>query len=615
MPYNNYNNNRNRNNNHRQDNNNHRQGNNAQTAVEIKAPFNFVPLPNVGPFIPGWGDQVSQDYPFEHGVSGKITLDIETMTDIFVRDSKSDSLFHNVNGKYFIPGSSIKGMLRSTLEIVTFGKLDSTRFNDSNFSYRNLGDHYYTNVLIKDIHAGWLYLHDDKYYIYVCSNNAIDVVNDRIKAAEIDSIIGKNKFNNFIHTESNFRDDANRNAKKKYEMLFNESPKEIEQRTNFFYQIKSGKHKNKYLVMTGQPGARKTSQRTGKLIGKNKEFVFPSIPPIDDKGKVAFKEGKNWIELTQKEVSTFLTINKNSANYVDFWEKVLKRGGAVPIFYKIIKENGNEVHYLGLSYMFKYPAKQTISKAIDDRWKTKEHDMADLIFGYTDNEDSLKGRVHVGHAFAKNIIKSDKSKDYALSSPKPSFYPLYLKDGKNWNSNEGVRILGRKRYPTRQHIEFQNVSGISREMISKIQPLKKGTTFQAEIIFHNLLPEELGAILYTIESLDYHQLGGLKPYGYGKVTITPTLNIKEDSELKTVDECINKFKVLFNDKYGTKWQDSATIKELQAMASGITAGNESKFKYMQMSIQGGNNEFKDAKGLGKSLQPFSNINGNNKKNK
>jgi CRISPR/Cas system CSM-associated protein Csm3 (group 7 of RAMP superfamily) len=373
--YNKYNNNRNR--------NNHRQDNNDQAAVEIKAPFNFVPLPDVGPFIPEWGKNVSQDYPFEKGVSGKITLNIEAMTDIFVRDSKGDSSFHNVNGKYFIPGSSIKGMLRSTLEIVTCGKL------------------------------------------------------------------------------------------------------------------------------------------------------------------------------------------------------------------RISKDKKSE------SYLKKIPERFL---------NTQGHDMAELIFGYTNDDNSLKGRVHVGHAFAisneASPVKELYERPFVMGSPKPSYRPIYIKVKQQGNKSTDI-ISGYKRYPTREEAKDPEIGNeVKAKLKTFAKPLPKGTKFKSEIIFHNLKPEELGAILYTIKQIPFHQLGGMKPYGYGKVTIQPTLQLRGTATTCKCDTYSKEFTKLLNKVY-PNWQNSETRLELKAMATGINPNEESMFEYMTLK------EYKAAKKQGLYLKYFSQI----KKNK
>ena len=55
----------------------------------IKAPYNFVPLENKA-FYPSWANHISQDIPFEDGVSGSIEYTIEAKTPIFVRNGYTD---------------------------------------------------------------------------------------------------------------------------------------------------------------------------------------------------------------------------------------------------------------------------------------------------------------------------------------------------------------------------------------------------------------------------------------------------------------------------------------------------------------------------------------------
>jgi hypothetical protein len=68
------------------------------------------------------------DVPFENAQTGKIHLRLTAKTPVFVRqgqvtnDIPSNEFVHKEN-VYFIPATSIKGMVRSILEIISFGKL------------------------------------------------------------------------------------------------------------------------------------------------------------------------------------------------------------------------------------------------------------------------------------------------------------------------------------------------------------------------------------------------------------------------------------------------------------------------------------------------------------
>lgn len=93
----------------------------------IRAPFNFVPRSQFV-FFPSWSGKVSMDVPFENAQTGKIHLRLTAKTPVFVRqgqvtnDIPSNEFVHKEN-VYFIPATSIKGMVRSILEIISFGKL------------------------------------------------------------------------------------------------------------------------------------------------------------------------------------------------------------------------------------------------------------------------------------------------------------------------------------------------------------------------------------------------------------------------------------------------------------------------------------------------------------
>ena len=104
----------------------------------IKAPFNFVPLSDKV-FFPDWADEISQDIPFEDGLSGTLELKITAQTPIFVRnghtkedaDAKNEqytSFSKTSDNRYFIPATSIKGCIRNVMEIMSFGKMGCRLF-------------------------------------------------------------------------------------------------------------------------------------------------------------------------------------------------------------------------------------------------------------------------------------------------------------------------------------------------------------------------------------------------------------------------------------------------------------------------------------------------------
>lgn len=105
----------------------------------IKAPYNFVPLAQKVVF-PEWGSQISIDSPFEDGISGTISVRYTAQTPVFVGNGKNDNgnidNYKAANGKFAIPGSSLRGMFRNVIEIASFGKFN--RVSDAALSVRDL---------------------------------------------------------------------------------------------------------------------------------------------------------------------------------------------------------------------------------------------------------------------------------------------------------------------------------------------------------------------------------------------------------------------------------------------------------------------------------------------
>ena len=96
-----------------------------------------------------------------------------------------DADFIIINGKPVIPGSSMRGMIRSLVEIVSFSKMDF--INDSRFYFRsfadslpNLRDKYHDEIN-KQTKVGILFKKDLASYILVQSELVSDVKDESSK--------------------------------------------------------------------------------------------------------------------------------------------------------------------------------------------------------------------------------------------------------------------------------------------------------------------------------------------------------------------------------------------------------------------------------------------------
>lgn len=114
-----------------------------------RAPYNFVPLNET--VVPGQPPP-SGDHYHPDRLSGSIELTITTKTPLFIRGEGSD-FFRGADGRPAIPGSSLRGLVRTLVEIVSRGKFAT--FDDRRFHYRAVGDsqssigHQYQRQMIK----------------------------------------------------------------------------------------------------------------------------------------------------------------------------------------------------------------------------------------------------------------------------------------------------------------------------------------------------------------------------------------------------------------------------------------------------------------------------------
>lgn len=586
----------------------------------IKAPYNFVPLSSKVVF-PEWGTQISIDKPFEDGVSGTIEVEYTAKTPVFIGNGKKDNNTVNSNykaakGKYAIPGSSIRGMLRNIIEIASFGKFN--RVSDVALSVRDLQNReLYTQYFTKTekgafealSKAGWLDRCEDtdEWFLYPVNYHRIEVeaiencykinLKDRNPKNRLKKISTKVKIF-FTHTlPDNHKHHKNPKTGKNL-MLRYSKVKEIG--FQHFDNSKSG-----FVVLTGICGR------------KHMDFIFED-------------RNNNPIRIEQKLIKTFDDINiPDSSNQKEGIAlrkelKMYKSSGypGMPIFY-LTNEEGS-VDSFGLAQMYKLPYKNTLHDAIknssEDNFSDRL-DFAECLFGKIRNTKkasseynfSLRGRVQFEDATTNNGVLS--SQVYTiLGNPKPTYYPNYIEQKSN-NSNyktlmdNDVRLRGWKRYPVRNKPNPMTVGADQKNVASSFQPLQQNTIFSGRIHFHNLKKEELGALLWAItwgndKSLS-HAVGMGKTYGFGQITAEISSleylnNNSSDNIYKMSSENERNFWInLFTDymeKNIVGWGSCSQINELKAMANPKNAERKCwDLSHMSLKDENKRNQFVDAK--------------------
>lgn len=554
----------------------------------ITSPYNFVPLAEKV-FFPGWADMISHDIPFEDGVSGTIEFTITAKTPIFVRnghtrqdaEAKNEtykSFSKTPDNKYFIPATSIKGAIRNVFEILTFSKMACV--DDKRYSIRDLSssqNQFMKFFQKKEVHCGWMKKEGDQVII---SDHGVP---GRISFKTLLLKLGP-EFVDKMYNDNFFKNSSNRTAKKKYELaagkdlrgkfkvlpLNPDNPVDTRKKVIFDSKGIPGT-----IVFTGQPGVRKDPKdtRSGKGQGKYYEFVFFDTPTPKKYSLDIYEDDGLYQD--------FLFIYKDSEDW-KFWQNKLNKGEQIPVFFAL--DDKNELCHFGLSYLYKLPFPKRVKGYLPNEHNEKSLDMAQCVFGCTSKEDnSLKGRVFFSHAACVQAEEMEEQTPY-MSSPKPTFYPMYLQQqGNNGYMANGNRVVffktmldkdallrGWKRYPMRNSLNQFVIPENQESNTSPFIPLAPESKFSCRVVFHNLKIEELGALICTLELPQgcLHSIGFAKPYGYGACSIDidkesfEAINI--NGEVVSLETCIERFRTLMDSKF-SNFRNTPQIKELYAM--------------------------------------------------
>ena len=537
----------------------------------ITAPYNFVPL-NEKVFFPPWAEDVSHDIPFKDGESGVIDIEITAKSPIFIRDHDNPEEFCNHNGEYYIPATSVKGMIRNVLEIMSFSKLRDEQFTDNTYAIRDLSSskNFYMKQMQKDTFCGWLKKDGDNYIIEDCGI-PLRIHHKQINYAfniDFASKFHKTGFEKTSEYKYNLIGGLPRKitVSKPYKSTTN--PKYD---TRLFCKYEKNGDEG-ILVLTGQPTVRKDNGKMGD--GKGFEFVF--LKPkgelkldkkVFDNFKFAYFDGRT----TQPLESPDWT----------FWKKKLAKGKKIPVFFQ---KSGKTVLHFGLSYLYKLPYNHSIKDGISKIHQNSKLDLAQTIFGFVDTKEkkSLKGRVNFSHFKAIKNIEVLPARTEILGTPRASYYPIYVKqNGELFTTfmDSDFSIAGRKRYPIHNTNKVQQTEDTGNSNVGvKFRPLKEGVVFRGKLRYHNLKKAELGAILSALTFHDtpntYHNIGLAKSLGYGKV------DIKIDG-IDNIKEYLKEFEVNVVLQI-LDWKDSLQIKELLSMAVEQNNSGNSKLKYMPL---------------------------------
>ncbi|MBW4670060.1 MAG: TIGR03986 family CRISPR-associated RAMP protein [Cyanomargarita calcarea GSE-NOS-MK-12-04C] len=548
--------------------------NNVPDNKKAKAPYNFVELPNdIIKLEPDSLPQQNTYYPQSgNRYTGKIECTLTTESPLYIRcgftkeefecgaESKDLLDFFYTqpeikNLKPVIPGSSLRGMLRTLVEIITFSKIDRVsdkqrlffRAVAANPSKDSLGQAYKKYVEPRIIQAGYLKKDSQGWYIQPAIS----------------------------HNGSTFawvrETDLNLAELKKFDDA-NYCPQYIDVSYTKVNIDLPGTHQKKGMLVTS--GNMKQENQRQASPRRNHCLIFECLVFEANPESAKLRIDNIALEHYRNSLTDFQQQTPFDKDWGILQEKR-------PVFY-YLPEGSNTVGFFGQSPNFRIPyspqgngqATTVVDFIPEDLKNALVIDLADAIFGWIKDENiptdlrQRGSRVFISDAnyiSAENDIwytgnSNDTIIPKILSEPKPTCFQHYLVQPAETKADKSqlkhyasqpidkTIIRGHKLYwhkgsnPDIEHPDGDNATGTQ---ITKIKPIKAGVSFTFKIHLENLSDIELGAILWILKIAANPKyclsLGMGKPLGMGAV------KIEHELLLNTRD---NRYSQLFNE---SKW--------------------------------------------------------------
>lgn len=480
----------------------------------VRAPYNFIPL----------SDKILLPYDSVESLpahdridpsmkTGEICVTMVADTPVFVSDGdKNDPhFFRGSNGKYMIPGSTIRGMVRENMQILGFGLMrPGEDLEDIQIYFRDFASasgsrddplkKYYCAALgIKQmpmpsgrpkaipqlVKSGYLKKEKGKYKIYPSKGSYMLVRRDHpgVRCFGTEDARTENVY---------YRAEGDR-------------VKEIRPAVG----EKNGPRRGT-LLYTGKP-VRSWNRQTGRLEDHPNHLYL--IPEADWSAQP--------LTLDEDDVLSYMEDFEKRRNVLgrnrNFWNLPLE-GREKPVFY--VQYEGHV--YFGMSRFLRIGYRYPLSCGLPESHKAgmDKLDFPRAILGYVSkNSGSYRSRVSFGDFAADGEAYEMPPISMILGEPKPSYYPGYVVGGKHYN-HEDFRLRGYKQYWLKE-VEATDDNGKPRAATT-IRPLPRGTKFSGTIRYKNLTEAELGLLLWCLrlEKGCYQSVGMAKPYGYGRMRLT-----------------------------------------------------------------------------------------------
>lgn len=256
-----------------------------------------------------------------------------------------------------------------------------------------------------------------------------------------------------------------------------------------------------------------------------------------------------------------------------------------PVFYLMEEER---LTFFGRARMFRLPYNHTPRSLIPAELnRPADIDFAEAMFGYVKGKEVGTGQDDPARAYAGRVsvtsavwqrgeqaepwLQSEPIVPHILSSPKPTAFQHYLVQPNPGNSrglehydSDGSKttIRGFKRYwrqrdRTAAELSAPGTVAPGSTQHTRFRPVASGQRFRFRVYFESLSPSELGALCWALRprapaDRQYcHALGMGKPLGMGSVTLDASLHLTRRTPARASrDDPPGRYERLFADDGG-----------------------------------------------------------------
>ena len=562
----------------------------------VGSPYNFIPFSEHVHAYPKETlpahDAVSHDGSL---LSGYIDYSMTAQTPIFV-GSGSETFYKNSRDQYAIPGSTVRGLIRSNAQILSFSSfLDDIA--DYALMYRRVGapksdpeQKRYDILLganqidlpipgsnevarisyLANVRAGYLVNTGNGFLIYDTTVDQVDKQFGNMNYYILTERQISKAYQSYLQTQRDQQSDQDSAKQEPFSYSFfftddthshfktqnilrgqaNDFIKQERTYNNKTFVSYRGRDNSEYtpycepctyevngrmVIKVGNLGEYKNSGyvvSTGKIY-QQKKAVY--IIPAKDMEKASY-EGYTYpiaIPENSKELKAFkIDFNSRATTLTQFGGKKGKEAFSLPakgeervVFYFM----DGDTLYFGFTPHLRLYYDHTIHDGIPKEQEEIQLDYAKALFGFSSKDASYRSRV----SFSDALISKDngiKHEDHRiLAEPKPTSLMDYLEPQDSTTAasynNDDFKLRGIKQYWVRKGVDNEN-SIVPEDkwgelFVTRFIPLDTGTEFAGKVRFHNLKPEELGLLLWSMHLSDYSylNLGKAKAFGYGTVDL------------------------------------------------------------------------------------------------